>query len=621
MRLPAELPRLSGRWLTAYRILWSCMFAVALIGLTAGTWVQFREGVFWDKAFYGAGIRQSASDNRIHFSPISSEARAAGIAANSTLLAVEGQAVPVEDSPASSDRIARALAGPDGGVLRLTMRAPNGSVAIHQVRRGPHHLIESDRNAPMAYDARIILYLVTNLAMMVPLLAAAALLFARRARDPVVALLSLGFVLQVAQVASFVLPFEWREPYIKIVSPLSGGAIWLAILTFPTGRFEPRWSLLAVPLLLALMTGNLWAPTEFQLSAAVGLPLFGLLAIITLAAIVVRYRRLSPGIERQQVKWAMLGFAGLILFMLASLGLGLLDRLQTDDRVHFLALILNSLAFPAGFLAVVGGLLISLLRYRLYDADVAISRSAVFAALTVSLIALFAGTEELIEILGARYFGGSIGAASGVLAAAVAAVMIAPLHKWMSDWAERRFQRNLIRLRRDLPRLAADLRETSSTARLAEKIVERIVADVRVSRAAFVLEGNNRMRILCATCSDSSEVRKWLRNWHPPEHSSDLECDRGDALYPLRVPLSANETGRVGWILLGPRPDGSLYGRDERDALVEIADPLARAIVITMRRDAIECARKRESQSIARRVAALEAAVERLVTGSLAKPA
>lgn len=42
----------------------------------------------------------------------------------------------------------------------------------------------------------------------------------------------------------------------------------------------------------------------------------------------------------------------------------------------------------------------------------------------------------------------------------------------------------------------------------------------------------------------------------------------------------------MGWLVLGPRPDGSFYGRDERDALSNIADPVARALAVAQQRAA-----------------------------------
>ena len=62
----------------------------------------------------------------------------------------------------------------------------------------------------------------------------------------------------------------------------------------------------------------------------------------------------------------------------------------------------------------------------------------------------------------------------------------------------------------------------------------------------------------------------------------------------------------VGWLLLGPRPDGSFYGHDEREALAATADPVARAIRIDQQREAREQRVQSEQRRQQRRIAALE---------------
>lgn len=62
------------------------------------------------------------------------------------------------------------------------------------------------------------------------------------------------------------------------------------------------------------------------------------------------------------------------------------------------------------------------------------------------------------------------------------------------------------------------------------------------------------------------------RIWRQPE----------DRTFPVRVALQAERGGgelaTEGWLLLGPRPDGSGYGPDDFDAVAEIAGPAGRAL-------------------------------------------
>jgi hypothetical protein len=55
------------------------------------------------------------------------------------------------------------------------------------------------------------------------------------------------------------------------------------------------------------------------------------------------------------------------------------------------------------------------------------SRSAVYAGLTASLIAIFAGTQKFVETLGERYFEGEIGATAGASSGWLETCLIAKL--------------------------------------------------------------------------------------------------------------------------------------------------------------------------------------------------
>ena len=242
------------------------------------------------------------------------------------------------------------------------------------------------------------------------------------------------------------------------------------------------------------------------------------------------------------------------------------------------------LSNSAAFLAISVGLLVSLLRYRLYDAEAVISRSAAYTVLILLLGVVFTASEKIIELLGEEYFGQSSRALAGGLAAGVAAMLIAPLHERMHRWAEHRFQRDLVHLRKGLPLLIGDMRETATFQHLAEAVLERVTRGVRAVRAALIMDGKR----LEANHVAPDAVDTWLAEWRPPPEESQVHCDRADKLFPVQVPLAADGVGIMGWLVLGPRPDGSLYGRDERRALHDIADPIARALAIVRRREVHE---------------------------------
>jgi hypothetical protein len=102
---------------------------------------------------------------------------------------------------------------------------------------------------------------------------------------------------------------------------------------------------------------------------------------------------------------------------------------------------------------------------------------------------------------------------------------------------------------------------------------------------------------------------RWLRlrrGWTPASHDG-VDREESDALFPVRVPLEAEGHGRVGWLLLGPRPDGSLFGKSEFDVIEEIAEPVARAMEVALRRQEREGQVESRLQAIENKLAELAA--------------
>jgi len=254
------------------------------------------------------------------------------------------------------------------------------------------------------------------------------------------------------------------------------------------------------------------------------------------------------------------------------------------------------------------------LRYRLYDADTVIGRSAAYGVLTLGFIGLFAGAEKLAELIGEQYFEHSIGVAAGAAGAAVAAAIIVPLHNRVHRWAERRFQKPLIRLREGLPETVADLRESAPVEQLVSAVMSRVEAGVRSTREAVLLSDACKLALAGERNVASAMVEQWLAGWHVPSGDQALDCDRHDATFPLRLRLCIDSTGEpetIGWLLLGPRPDGSFFGRDEREALAHVAGPVARAIHIAQLRDR----ERAEIGEMHSRFSRIEEAMARLLDG------
>jgi len=444
------------------------------------------------------------------------------------------------------------------------------------------------------------LILGLRLTKSIVLIAVSAILFRRRRTDAVAAMLGLSFLLWTAS---------------SSVDFASTGLVWpvlldrcrfllfaFALLLFPDGHWSPPWTCaVAATILTVFLIGIVEAlgllSTHSFLPLAIGC------VLLTLAALLARYRSLSSVMAKQQLKWVALGLVvGIALILSARTGAVIAAR----NAMPMAGTIFLEGLFQMGIVIIAIGFLTSLLRYRLYDAETAISRSAAYAGLTLALVAIFAASESIIQTLGQRYFGPDIGDLSGGIAAAIAAVLLTPLHSRISDWAESHFQRDLTGLKIELPDLLAALSGGSSVARLGSSVLPRIEEAIHATRTALLVDGKPvAFRGIAKT-----SVHRWLSQWKAPD-SVDLIDRDDDRDFPVRMALHCPFGKNRGWLLLGSRPDGSLYGTDDLDALAAIVPPLQRTIFSVVEREKERRTAKAGLDRLAARISHLEVAISR----------
>jgi hypothetical protein len=183
-------------------------------------------------------------------------------------------------------------------------------------------------------------------------------------------------------------------------------------------------------------------------------------------------------------------------------------------------------------------------------------------------------------------------------------VLVNPIQERVQRWSERRFQKNLFLLREDLPEVVRDMRETASLGDMLDEILERVDRGVRAVRSALIVNGC----VLRARGPSIDEVEAWRTTKFAQDYKSDV-CEPSDRTFPIRVPLvpSSDNEEPIGFLLVGPRPDGSIPSRDEQKALKEVSESVARAIRTVIKREARELQVAELIADNARRIEALEA--------------
>ena len=622
LRLPRRVPDFGPRFFLLFRILWYAAFALALLGPIAGTWHRLAETGRNSGLVAGsrAGVALAEQDlTRIRF-PVGPTAAAAGIRPGDDIVAIDTLPVsPVVRMPSTAEPqgagtetdmllFGDLLGGSEDRDMLLRLRAPDGSERDVAIRSGEHHVEQaaSVRGVPPALLSFVDLIQLLTYPF---LLVSAWLLYKRKRYDVVSSVVSLAILLTMGteQPSATFLAMVAGVPegVHRALYDVANICLIGGILLFPHGRLQPRVTLLllaALPLLLFLR-GDVYR--SMLIAAMAGSVLLFLWRL-----------RTATGDERQQLKWAVFGFAGFAFFLGVSLTADMV-KADAPSLAQQLALeVAGGFAFGLAFLLLQAGLLVALLRYRLYDAEVAISRSASFALIALILAAVFAATMEGVKEVILRFFGRDAGSIAPIVGAALSTALVSPVYERVQGWAERRFHRRLAEMRRDLPDCLRDLRHFASLDELVEEVLNRVSTGVRSSRLALVLDG----RVAGTRGTGAAEVEAWLeRTALDPDCSSNVET--GDPFFPLRRPLSLDDGRCLGWVLLGPHPDRSRLSTAELDALDELAGPLARAIRVVQERETRE---RNVADALARqqrRIDALAATIDTLAGSRRHKPA
>ncbi|MDP9023582.1 MAG: hypothetical protein M3N57_12965 [Actinomycetota bacterium] len=187
------------------------------------------------------------------------------------------------------------------------------------------------------------------------------------------------------------------------------------------------------------------------------------------AAVVHRFRR-SAGVERQQVKWLMYAAAILGLAIAAAF---VWDPAEVPATGHLI-----NVAWSAIPVAVA----VAVLRYRLYDIDRIVNRTAVYAVVTAMLAAFYVGLVVLLQrLLSPVTEGSDLAVAASTLAVAAA---FGPLRRRVQGFVDRRFNRRRYDATRVVEAFAHRLRDEVDLDNLRGDLVETVRRTVQPRGAA-----------------------------------------------------------------------------------------------------------------------------------------
>ena len=607
-RLPPAVPPFNKLTYWLFTSIWMVAFALALTLPVAGLYLRYTEAANNSQLLLGsrAGFAVSKRDATFVRFTVGPQAEKAWIVAGDHIVAIYGlplpPKMPVDEQTLAAHAndpayitLGNLLYGTDNTDIPITVRDPDGHVRDVTVTTGEQHIDAGAR--ALGISARWLRFIDLLHVLAYPfLLYAAWLLHHRNSRDAVSSLLSLAVLLSMAaeQPSSIFLQHVGASRGLNVaIYDLGNVLLLIGILLFPHGNLSwRRVALIAAIPILMFLRGALYQT-------------FFVCCMIVVVLSLLRCLRLTDSSEqRQQIRWALFGITAYAVLRSLSIVADTFKWSTGSFGQQLLVEMSAGISLALAVLVLQFGLLVALIRYRLYDAEFVISKSANVALITVAVAGVFAGTADGLKQIIYNYYGNTNSEGPVIFAAALSTVLINPIQERVQRWSEKRFQKNLFLLRDDLPEVARDMRETASLGEMLDEILARVDRGVRAVRSSAIVNGC----VLRARGLSIDEVETWRATKFAQDYKSDI-CEPSDKLFPIRVPLvpSSDEEEPIGYLLVGPRPDGSIPSRDEQKALKEVSESIARAIRTVIKREARELQVAELIADNARRIETLEA--------------
>jgi hypothetical protein len=343
-------------------------------------------------------------------------------------------------------------------------------------------------------------------------------------------------------------------------------SMFIVFFIFPTGYFEPRWTrwvsiLLIIPAGLDFLNLQTYGNALWDFYLWIGFFALGAFAQV------YRFLRVSTPVERQQTKRVVFGVVACFLIIVV------LDvtSILIPSHLTYAQFILFSLFVRAGatlpVLVLDLSFVFAIYRYRLWDTDLYINRTLVYSLITLSLMAVWVLTTQVLNLASQQLLGKQAGILAALLSSLQVAVIYRPVRKWVEKWVNTRFYKDRIDYDEALLELRPEMWSYMTPTDLGHILVTKVPALLQSTSAALFLQERKGLTLAEVYDLHPSEANKFQ---FPGEilkklgEGKTLNLPEG-GLFSLLVPLTMPRLkvhDLVGVLAVGLRTKSRGYSQD-----------------------------------------------------------
>ncbi len=220
------------------------------------------------------------------------------------------------------------------------------------------------------------------------------------------------------------------------------------------------------------------------------------------------------------------------------------------------------------------------LRHRLVDLNVVISRASTFAAVSLAILALFIIAEWFVSVLfgrvfGAAYANGTTQQTLTLLIVLVLGISARSIHQVIENWLGRFFFRKKLQGIADIRRVAREADASTDASAVAQLACETAASGLEPLGVACYLRRGDGYTLKTSSgtmpfqpmygFNDAVPLR--LRRWQEPFELDDTSEQHNHVLF---LPMTLHSE-LLGFLCCGPKPDRTHYLKDEVEALALLA--------------------------------------------------